>query len=107
MPVAGDGHDVGPVVGLHGDAGRVGAGDVEGGGAAAVGALDAGPGVPLPRAALVAVGALLWGGRRAALELTLQTLQGDPLLERGVLMKTLPLSKYTHSILNNEPGNKA
>ena len=62
MAVAGDGHHVGPVVGLHGDAGGVGAGDVEGGGAAAVGALDAGARLPLPRAALVAVGALLWWG---------------------------------------------
>ena len=83
MPVAGDGHDVGPVVGLHGDAGRVGAGDVEGGGAAAVGALDAGPGVPLPRAALVAVGALLWGGRRAALELRPTDPAGRPLAGKG------------------------
>ena len=65
MAVAGDGHHVGPVVRLHGDAGRVGAGDVEGGGAAAVGALDAGAGLPLPRAALVAVGALLWRGEES------------------------------------------
>ena len=78
MAVAGDGHHVGPVVGLHGDAGGVGAGDVEGGGAAAVGALDAGPRLPLPRAALVAVGALLWGGGRERRVSTgpLQTFRG-------------------------------
>lgn len=60
MAVAGDGHHVGPVVGLHGDAGGVGAGDVEGGGAAAVRALDAGARRTPAGAALVAVGALLW-----------------------------------------------
>lgn len=32
MPVAGDGHHVGPVGGRHDDSGDLGAGDVEGGG---------------------------------------------------------------------------
>lgn len=57
--MAGDGHHVGPVVGLHGHSGGVGAGHVEGGGAAAVRALDARARLPLPRVALAAVDAPL------------------------------------------------
>lgn len=59
MSVAGDGHHVGPVVGLHGHSGGVGAGHMEGGGAAAVRALDARARLPLPRVALAAVDAPL------------------------------------------------
>lgn len=59
MSVAGDGHHIGPVVWLHGHTGGVGAGHVEGRGAAAVRALNARPRLPLPRVALAAVDAPL------------------------------------------------
>lgn len=42
MLEAGDGDDVGPVIWLHEDAGGVGTGHMEGGGAVLAGALDAG-----------------------------------------------------------------
>lgn len=59
VSVAGDGHHVGPVVRLHGHSGGVGAAHMEGGGAAAVRALDARPRLPLPRVAFPAVDAPL------------------------------------------------
>lgn len=58
MLVAGDGHQVGPVGGLHDHAGDVRARHVEGGGAVAMGTLDAGAGVRRDAPA-VAVHALL------------------------------------------------
>lgn len=61
MPVAGDVDDTRPVVGVHEDAGGLGACGVEGRGTAAVGALHAAA-VHLPLHPLPAVHALLYGG---------------------------------------------
>ena len=60
MPVAGDVDNEGPVVRVHEDAGRLGAGWVEGCGAAAVRALHAAA-ADLPRQPLPAVHTLLPG----------------------------------------------
>lgn len=90
VSVAGDGHHVGPVVGLHGHPGGVGAGHVEGGGAAAVRALDARPRLPLPRVALAAVDAPLRESRREKQSEETQVCPFFPLVGQNVEVRQVP-----------------